>query len=110
MTVKALRLDLRDFKTFKKLHVMQSFSMRLAANGKALLVSMHCDCAVSEAHLTRLTVSALQDYSKNTYSYRWSPDCWWVATSRLSSPVCTCLKPSPPMQVVAHTVSFFSSS
>ncbi len=35
---RTLLLDLRDFKTYKKLHVMQSFNVRLAANGKALLV------------------------------------------------------------------------
>ncbi|KAK9818679.1 hypothetical protein WJX74_004993 [Apatococcus lobatus] len=54
LDIRTLVLDVRDQKAFKKLHVMQSFNIRLAANGKALL-----------------------DYSKNTYSYRWSPDCWW---------------------------------
>ena len=38
LDVRTLLLDVRDQKAYKKLHVMQSFNIRLAANGKALLV------------------------------------------------------------------------
>lgn len=51
---KTYLLDIRPQKDFKKKHILQAYSIRLAANGKALL-----------------------DYSKNEYSHPWSQDCWW---------------------------------
>ncbi len=36
--VRTLLVDVRDYKAYKKLHVMQAFNVRLAANEKALLV------------------------------------------------------------------------
>ena len=50
---KTLILDVRPLKDFKKKHIIGSYSIRLAANGLALL-----------------------DSSKNTYDYSWSKDCW----------------------------------
>eukprot|EP00884_Botryococcus_braunii_P013251 jgi/Botrbrau1/21927/Bobra.0249s0051.1 len=49
-----LILDVRPLKDYSKKHILQSYNVRLSANGKALL-----------------------DYSKNSYDVKWSPDCWW---------------------------------
>ena len=53
---RTLILDIRPLKEFKKKHIIGSYSIRLAATGGTLL-----------------------DYSKNTYDYKWSKDCWCVA-------------------------------
>ncbi|KAK9809657.1 hypothetical protein WJX73_001361 [Symbiochloris irregularis] len=47
-------LDLRPQKEFRTLHMLQAYSVRLSANGRAVL-----------------------DYSKNEYHHPWSQDCWW---------------------------------
>jgi len=48
-----LILDIRPLKEFKKKHIANAFSIRLAANGETLL-----------------------DYSKNQYDMGWSNHCW----------------------------------
>ncbi|KAK9816993.1 hypothetical protein WJX72_007967 [[Myrmecia] bisecta] len=51
---RTLIVDVRHAKEYKKLHILSAYNVRLAANGKTLL-----------------------DYSKNTYDFSWSADCWW---------------------------------
>ena len=48
-----LILDVRPLKEFKKSHILNAYSTRLASNGKTLL-----------------------DYSKNTYDRGWSEGVW----------------------------------
>ena len=48
-----LILDVRPLKEFKKGHILNAYSIRLAANGKTLL-----------------------DYSKNTYNRGWGDGVW----------------------------------
>lgn len=52
--VKALILDVRPHKEFKKSHITQAFCVRLSSNGKVLA-----------------------DYSQSQYDLSWSQDCWW---------------------------------
>ena len=73
-------LDVRSQKEFAKYHVMQAYSIRLAANGKALLVRPLLHRRISTAGLSVGVVQiscVVQDYSKNTYDVKWSEQCWW---------------------------------
>lgn len=51
---KALTLDVRNQKDFKKSHLLTAYSIRLSSAGDALL-----------------------DYSQASYSLGWSQGCWW---------------------------------
>ncbi len=51
--LKTLVLDVRPNKEFKRGHVQSSYSVRVAATGKALL-----------------------DYSQASYDTKWSQGCW----------------------------------
>ena len=81
---KTFILDVRPQKDFQKSHIMQSYCIRLAANGQALLVSILLLPSQTLLELRRsskrdlsLMCLLLQDYSKNTYNVTWQRDCWW---------------------------------
>ncbi len=102
---KVFLLDVRPLKDFKKKHILQAYSVRLAANGRALLVrgwdadvltslaladqqavAIFCYARMLVSHSpsrlgTRSANSPFlpctwQDYSKNEYHQPWSKDCW----------------------------------
>ncbi len=74
---KTFILDVRPQKEFQKSHIMQSYCIRLAANGQALLVSFSSTLVEQQGHIITLSLVCFQDYSKNTYNVAWQKDCWW---------------------------------
>ena len=81
---KTFILDTRSQKEFQKQHVMQAYSIRLAASGKALLVhdwppfmpSYSWNTGPVGMHTTSW-LHPVQDYSKNSYDVKWCEGCWW---------------------------------
>lgn len=94
---RTLIVDVRPLKEYSKNHILQSYCVRLSANGKALLVS--CVSKLNYHALDNRNLEApkycamrgpafganlrlikaffrVQDYSKNSYDFKWSEHCW----------------------------------